>query len=287
MRTDEGTLTNRSTPGPALHFHAVLPDAPKAVVGVLHGYADHGARYRHVMDAWADKGIASVAIDMRGHGRSGGVRGHCHRFSEFLDDAGELARLVRERAQPGVPAVVFGHSFGGLVAASYVVDRGAAPWRALVLSAPYLGLALEVPRVKIAAGKIASRIVPKLALPAGLCGADVTHDAERARAYDDDPLVFKTATARWFTEATAAQSRLLARARDLRLPLYVVMGTADRVAKVESARALFDAASSTDKTWDAREGLYHEVLSEPPWRAIADALGDWITDRSRTAEPST
>lgn len=54
------------------------------------------------------------------------------------------------------------------------------------------------------------------------------------------------------------------------------MGTGDRVAKVEVARAFFDAAGSADKTWYAPEGLLHEVLNEPEWRPIADRIGAWI-----------
>src|ERR1700709_843367 len=92
----------------------------------------------------------------------------------------------------------------------------------------------------------------------------------RARAYDEDPLVFPNATARWFREATKAQERVLSRAGELKMPLYEVFGTADRVAKFSSGREFFDRAGSVDKTWDPREGLFHEVLNEPSWPDIAN-----------------
>jgi alpha-beta hydrolase superfamily lysophospholipase len=279
IKYDEGTLARGTTRGPALYFRATMPDGkPRAAVALVHGYAEHGARYAHVADVWSEKGIATVAIDLRGHGRSDGRRGHCDRFVEFLDDAAELARLMGELV-PGVQPVLFGHSFGGLVATSAVIANP-GPWRALVLSGPYFGLALAAPPLKVLAGRLASRIVPTLAVPTGLSGKDVTHDADRARAYDEDPLVFKTATARWFTEANSAQSRALARAEALKLPLLLVMGAADHVASVQRARAFFDAAGSRDKTWDEREGLYHEVLSEPSWRPIADRMADWMIAHS-------
>src|SRR5207253_5066457 len=60
-----------------------------------------------------------------------------------------------------------------------------------------------------AAAKVASSVYPKLALPSGLSGKDVTHDEAIAKAYDDDPLVFKSATARWFTETRLAQAHVL------------------------------------------------------------------------------
>jgi alpha-beta hydrolase superfamily lysophospholipase len=271
---DEGTLERGETEGPPLYFYATTPDQPRVVVGLLHGYAEHGKRYAHVADAWAERGIATVAIDLRGHGRAEGRRGHCGRFREFLDDGAELTRLVKERA-PDVPAVLFGHSFGGLVAASVAIARP-SPWRALALSGPFFGVASQVPLVKRLAGRVATRIAPTLATPTGLSGKDVTHDAERARAYDEDPLVFKTATARWFTETEAAQDAAIARAASLTMPLLLVIGLADHIVSVARARAFFDAAGSKDKTWDGKEGLFHEVLNEVEWRPIADRFGEWI-----------
>ena len=275
MKNESGALARKDTRGPALHFFTGAPEgAPKVAVGLLHGYADYAERYKHVIEAWASKGIATIAIDMRGHGHSEGPRGHCERFEEYLDDAAELTRLVGECA-PGVPAVLVGHSFGGLVAASVAIARP-SPWKALALSGPFFGVAAQVPKIKQFAGRLASRLVPAFSQPTGIRGSDLTHDAARARAYDEDPLVFKGATARWFTETTAAQDRAIARAPSLTMPLYLVIGADDPVVSVARARAFFDAAGSADKTWNPRDGLLHEVLNETDWRPIADAMSDWI-----------
>lgn len=274
MTETRGVVSQRAVPGPALYQVTVVPPSPRAVVGILHGYAEHGGRYAHVQQAWAEKGLASVAIDLRGHGRAEGARGYCNRFSEYQDDVTELARLV-EDAAPKLPAFLFGHSFGGLLAAwSTLADAGS--WRGLLLSAPYFKLALEVPGAKRFAARIASRIYPKLALPSGLSGKDVTHDPVKVREYDEDPLVFPKATARWFTEASKAQQTALEGAPRLKLPLYMLLGLGDVVASPEGGRAFFARAGSTDKKLDERPGLFHEVLNEPEWRSAADAMADWM-----------
>jgi alpha-beta hydrolase superfamily lysophospholipase len=268
---DDGVLARQRTAGPPLYFYATSAEGTcRGVVALIHGYADYGGRYAHVAGAWAARGLTTVAVDLRGHGRAQGRRGYCGRFSEYLDDVAELKELVQERA-PGAPRFLFGHSFGGLVAATAAI-ADPAPWRALILSAPYFGVAMDVPGVKILAGKVVSRLIPALGLPSGLKGADMTHDAAIARAYDTDPLVFKEANSRWFTESSAAQARALAAAPSLKLPLYAAMGTADAVAKYASAKAFFDAVGSTDKTWVPREGAFHEILNEPDWRSLADAI---------------
>jgi acylglycerol lipase len=276
---DEGAVTQRAVPGPALYFTSSMPEGtPKALLGIVPGYADHAARYAHVMDFWAERGIGSVAIDLRGHGRATGPRGHIAHFDEYLDDAAELARLLADRARPNgrdVPLFLFGHSMGGLVAALSAIESPRT-WRGLILSAPYMGLAMQVPLPKRVAGRIASRLAPRVALPTGLKGSDLTHDPVRVREHDEDPLVFPNATARWFRESTKAHARVLARAPSLEMPLFEVFGTGDRIAKLEAGRAFFDAAGSKDKTFDERVGLFHEVLNELEWKDVAGAIERWV-----------
>lgn len=280
IELDEASLGKRVTAGPDLYYASAMPsEGLKAVLGIVHGYADHGARYRHVMGALAEHGIGSIAVDLRGHGRALGRRGYCLRFSEYLDDARELRRLVDERARAtGVPAFLFGHSFGGLVATSSILENP-GPFQGLVLSAPYFGLALDASKAKLLAGKIASRVFPTLGLPSGLEGKDMTHDPVRARAYDEDPLVFANANARWFTEATDAQKRAIANASRLTLPLYVAFGTQDRVASIDAAKRFFAATGSGDKTWESRDRQFHEVLNEPSWKELVETIARWILAR--------
>jgi alpha-beta hydrolase superfamily lysophospholipase len=274
-RHDEGTLARRRTGGPALYSYVTLPAAaPEVVVGLLHGYADYGGRYAHVADLWAERGVATVAVDMRGHGRAEGPRGYCKHFAEYFDDVAELTALIDDRVA-SVPRVLFGHSFGGLVASSVALAQPSA-WRGLVLSSPFFGVALRIPPAQKIAGKVVSRILPRAGMPSGLRGRDVTHDPARAKAYDEDPLVIKNANARWFTESEAAQDDAIARAGQLVMPLYAFMGTADRIAKLDRAKQFFDAAGSADKAWVPLEGLYHETLNEIDWQPTARAAADWV-----------
>jgi alpha-beta hydrolase superfamily lysophospholipase len=277
LRT-EGALDRRVTRGPRLYFNAWTPPSPRSVVALVHGFADYGGRYAHVADAWAAKGIMTLAVDMRGHGRAEGARGYCDRFDEYMDDVSELVELVRLRAGDR-PAFLFGHSFGGLVATAHVL-RKPGNWRGLAMTGPNFGIAVKVPWIKRAAGMALSSVVPAFGLPSGLGGTDMTHDPARARAYDEDPLIFKNARARWFTETLAAQANVMARAGSLTMPLYIAMGTVDRVSDLPTARAFFQSAGSRDKTFDAREGLFHEVLNEPDWRNVAAPIADWMLART-------
>lgn len=276
---EEGMVKGRAGGAPSLYFRAKLPAEPKAVLGLLHGYADHANRYDHVVDALVAEGIGVVALDLRGHGRSEGDRGYCDTFDQFLTDVDELTKLVEERAK-GLPTFLFGHSFGGLVATAATLANPGR-YKGLVLSGPFFGLALQVPAIKVFAGKIASKVLPKLGLPSGLHGKDLTHDAKIAKAYDDDPLVFPQAKARWFTETQAAQADVLARAGTLPVPLYEMFGMSDKVASPSAGKAFFDAAGHEDKTWVPLEGLFHEILNEPSYRDITAGMATWMLARAK------
>jgi alpha-beta hydrolase superfamily lysophospholipase len=272
---EEGSIAGRPGGAPTIAYQLSLPEGARAAVLLLHGYGEHGGRYRRVIERWAKKKLATAVPDLRGHGWSAGARGYCDRFSDYHEDVDDMLSVLRQRA-PGVPVFGFGHSFGGLITATYALGHPGA-FQGIVLSSPYFGLALQVPGAKKLAGQLASHLMPKLALPSGLKGSDLTHDETIARLYDTDPLVNKGATARWFTESSGAQRYLLARAAQIRSPIVVFQGGADRVASPAAARAVFDRLGSADKKFDERNGLFHEILNEPDvGLEIADEMADWI-----------
>lgn len=273
----------QSRDGTQLH-ERVWPAEGKALamVVIVHGYGEHIGRYDETARALAAAGFSVRGLDLRGHGQSGGARGFCRRFDEYLDDV--EGTVTRARAE-GLPTFLLGHSFGGLVGAHYAL-RFPETLAGLVLTSPYWKLAMDVPAAKVLAGKIASRLYPGLSLPSGLRGADVSRDPKIAAAYDADPLNNKNATARWFTEAAAAQDALWARAGELRLPLLLVVGAADKVASAPHSEALFARIGAADKTLRMLSGQYHEVLNEPPadrQKTVAEIV-EWLRAHAQAAE---
>ena len=196
------TLTISARDQVQLFVHDWSVDDPKLTVMLLHGYGEHAARYQHVAQAWNKRGIQVAAVDLRGHGRSQGRRGFVDRFEDYHADADALFEFTQDRAQGG-PIAVVGHSMGGLLAIHWRLARGEQPFVGLALSSPFLGLDDPNP-VKAAAGRLFSKVLPKLSLDSGLKGKDVCRDAQIADFYDHDPLNNKKANARWFTEVTKA-----------------------------------------------------------------------------------
>src|SRR5712664_4741719 len=110
--------------------------APRAAVLALHGWADHAGRWRDVGERLCAAGYSTYYLDLRGHGRSGGRRGHLSRFSQLLGDLQALRRAVRRRQD--VPQVPVGHGFGGLVVLRYLETQPGEPPAAAVIVSPWL-----------------------------------------------------------------------------------------------------------------------------------------------------
>jgi lysophospholipase len=284
-------LRTRKGGSPSIAYQIVRAASPRVAVLLNHGYAEYGYRYREAVEHWTERGILVAAYDMRGHGHSEGARGHIDRFTDYVDDVLLLLDTLANDAewQGLAPPILFGHSMGGLVAIHVAL---AAPERfgGLALSSPWVGLSFPVPAPKKWAGALMSNALPTFALPTGIKGSDVTRDVEIAKRYETDPLVFKTATARWFSESTAAQQRAIEDAPKLRLPVYCLQAGEDRIASVAATTRFIDRVASADKTYRQLPGAYHEILNEPERagtiREFADALLGWAPVRREATTQS-
>jgi alpha-beta hydrolase superfamily lysophospholipase len=273
----EGQLQSRNGTQLFYRRHPAQGDA-KGQVLVIHGFGDHSGRYVALLDSLAAAGLDALAFDLRGHGKSQGVRGHLERFSDYLDDCrAGYAELTKDAL--GERVVVFGHSMGGLIATHFVA-REPEVCKALVLSSPMFERALKVNPLKLLAGQLLGRIVPKLALPTGLSGKHVTHDPQEIALYDEDPLMITNARAGWFLEVEAAMKNVAERIAQITVPLYLMHGEADEVTSFSRSKALFAAARSADKRFVPLAGMRHETIHEVERARVITDVTSWIAEHA-------
>ena len=245
---------------------------------VTHGQGDHGGRYLHVAEHLTHEGFALWAADLRGHGRSGGRRGHVDNFDDYLADTRRVIGKVREES-PQVKVILLGHSLGGLVVLDYAEKMG-SNISGVIATAPLLRLKMEVPPWKVAVGKMLSSLRPTLSMKTGLDPNLLSHDQQTVRNYVNDPLVHGVASARFYTELLRAVDETLRGGNKLTVPCLVMVGSGDRIVDPSATQEFFKTISSSDKTLKIYDGLYHEVLNEPEKDSLLGEISAWLSART-------
>jgi alpha-beta hydrolase superfamily lysophospholipase len=251
---------------------------------LVHGWAEHSGRYAHA-GAWlAARGCAVHAYDHRGHGRSGGGRGHLRRFDELLDDL-EIA-LARARARdPGLPVFVVGHSMGGLVVAAFAAGRGPE-----IAGAATSGAALQVAdlpsRVRLALLRLLARIAPRLRTDRPIDPDALSRDPEVGRAYVGDPLVLRRMTLGFGAAFLGAVERTLLAASRVRVPMLLLHGAEDALCPVEGSRRFHAQLAAPAGELRVYPGLRHEILNEPEREAVLSDLLEWMRRVEAQAHPT-
>ena len=99
---------------------------PKAIVQLIHGLGEHSRRYLHLISTLVDAGFIVVAGDHAGHGRTAmqqGTWGDAGEDAASVVVADEVTLQAKAKAAlPELPYVVFGHSWGSMIARGMAVD---------------------------------------------------------------------------------------------------------------------------------------------------------------------
>jgi acylglycerol lipase len=254
MRTIEQTFA--APDGLQLFYRAWLPDGePVEAVAMLPGYGDHSAR------------LAAVGEHLAEHG-----------FDEYLADTAIFFDLVKESA-PRERVTLFGHSFGGLIALTYVERDPKGPV-GLILSAPFLKLRIKVPEWRTRFVQLAAKLTPTSPIPNPVKGEMLSRDPEVAAAYEDDPLVDNLATVGWADEALKAQARAKRRAETLTGPLLVVYTPDDPVSDPAAIESFVEKVTAKDKTVLRYDGYLHEMYNDVGKEAVLADIQDWLAQRA-------
>jgi len=252
-------------------------------VVIVHGLAEHSARFEAPAQSFARAGFAAYAPDQRGHGKSPGRRVHVASYEEFRTDVRAVLALARGE-HPRLPLFLLGHSQGGLVAATLAL-REPEGLAGLILSSPFFGIAERSrpsPLLALTA-RVLATLWPRALFPNGVDPALLSRDAAVGIAYAADPLVSRAVSAGWYHAAQQALADAHAQAPRLQVPALVLYAGADALVDPE-ATARWVARAPQDRLEVVRyDGLYHEILNAPEKQQVQRRIEEWIVARCGAA----
>lgn len=263
--------------GTKFYYKKDIPKNPKAIIIIVHGFAEHLGRYEYVKDRLYEADFAVYRYDLRGHGRTEGEKGHINYFSEFIEDTNELVNLAH-RDLPQKPIYMLGHSMGGLITLSYGL-KYKNKLKGQILSG---AAAKKVPQVEGIKGgliQLLNYFTPKMRIKQEL-SEDICTDKKVVKAYDKDPLVLKDATLNFYVQFLLKGTNFVKNnIQYYNYPCFIVHGEKDKIIPKEASLYIYNNISSKDKEIKIYDGLYHEIMNEVEKDIVIKDIINWIEKR--------
>lgn len=286
----------KSFDGKEIYIHEWLDVAePRGFVQIVHGMAEHAARYDAFARHLNSLGYLVAADDHRGHGMTDrGTLGYCSgdMFADTVRDEAVITDYYRAK-YPSIPYFIFGFSYGSFLTQSYISRFGDKVDGAIIGGSSYkkdfevyMGSVVSA----LGGGRKPAKLIEKLSFGAYAAKFDdgqwLSTDAENNASYAADPLSGFTCSNRFYNDFFRGLRGLYTPAyiaglkKDL--PLLLVSGAQDPVgnmgAGVRKLRDFYvDRAGMKNVSVVLFENCRHEFLNEredreKKWGAVTDFL---------------
>ncbi|KAI9003872.1 alpha/beta hydrolase fold protein [Hyaloraphidium curvatum] len=260
------------------------PSAPRAICVIVHGMGEHRRRYERVANILAEKGIAVVTYDQRGHGETATKHGDVNGgWPAMIADIDVVRKAALKKLKVDVPVIILGHSMGSMSLQSYLLEH----------SNDVAGIALSGSTAidVMAANRVPGQAPDLSAMNAPFAGPNSTgfewlsRDPAEVAKYVADPacgfgIDLEASNGLFATGATLADPEHLKRIRP-DLPIFIFSGDRDPVGGPDGAfleligKRYKDAGISKTNVKLYPEGR-HEMFNETNRDEVHADLLAWI-----------
>ena len=238
--------------GDSFFYRSWRVPAPAAVAIIVHDLGEDGGKYRSVAEYLARQGFSAYVMDLRGHGRSCGERGHADSFERLVRDLGLFVSLVSSKE--GMMPYLLGQGFGALLALGYAAKKRAAA--GLVLSSPLLSLRGAEAYITGFKASLINLLISKKKVTLHL-GSKVE------------------ITVRLLREVARAQSNVSAYASKVSKPTLIIYDPESDVIETGAVRKLYECLRAKEKRLIEVSGGYC-ILRDS--KEVLETIVDWIKE---------
>ncbi len=254
-------------------------DLPKQkALFIVHGLGEQSDRYSHFTRFLPSNFSLIAAVDLPGHGRSDGPRGHINKFSDYSEAA--VAAFKRIQSQhPNHEWHWLGHSLGGLVTLKALTDHSDLTLKSCVLSAPFLGVSMPVPFLKKLFAKIVNPIIGHVPIKNEIDATLLTHDKAEVEKYLSNPLNHAFVTPRFFVESTKTCEQINLLNFTFNYNVAFVVPIEEKIVSNPATFKFFKNLKMSEgkkKTLFTFPGFYHESFNELGKERAFNALAEYL-----------
>lgn len=287
-----------------IYYEIYEPENSAAHIHIIHGMAEHIARYEEFIRFLTDRGFTVSGHDQRGHGRTAkrnGVEGFFAEqdgFSRVVDDVSEVIAEVQQQIGE-LPLVLFGHSMGSFVGRRFIQLHSCKVARAVFSGtggnpgvAGKLGLLIASVNGKLNGKDAKSKAIGSLVFgpfikdfkDEGSAFAWLSRDAMEVAKYEADPMSGFISTNQFFADLFKGMT-LINKKEEIAnirhdLPILLISGSKDPVG--HNGKDLFAAAEQYKKAGIQEVQVYlgeearHELLHEVDKKRYFNILAEWM-----------
>jgi alpha-beta hydrolase superfamily lysophospholipase len=263
-----------------IFVHAWVPRDAQRILLCVQALGGHGGYYENLAHQLACEGTIVVAPDLRGHGRSGGARGDVDRFERYLVDL-DAAFTWASTMWPETPVFVMGESMGVSIATQFVASRryptSQNPLAGLVFVSPVLSSAIRPTLGEMIHFIRLLFIAPKRPSIA-ITGREEfgCRDSAFNELLRDDPLFVRLVSARFLIRLTLWFRQSERQAHKVSMPLLVLVGGRDYVARRSGTTAFLRHVSASDQHIVTFPQAYHSLFHDPDTPDVVRVLASWL-----------
>ena len=240
---------------------------------IIHGLGEHSGRYEDFAKNLTQKNIGVFCIDLIGHGKSNGKRGHIKSFEDYINAVENGIIYIRKKFLD-TPIILFGHSLGGLICLKFLLDRESKEIEKAIVSSPWIETALKIPKHLLFIHKIFQKITPRLQLSNNLITSHLSKNQKVVTDYESDILVHDKITLNLFSEILRTIEDVLKRSSRIKIQTFIYHGKNDKIISYKGTEKIANLIPYNK--FILFENIYHEPHNDIEKDLIFEEITDFI-----------
>ena len=263
-----------------------IPDnPPDLIILMIHGLGEHSGRYEQWAERFVEEGIAFIAPDLRGHGKSPGSRGHVSSFSFFLKDISYISQNIRNKFQD-IPIIIYGHSLGANIALNYVIKNN-CEFEGTIASSPWLKLTNALSGLEVMLARICSKIIPRCRIGNRIKPSYLTRDATILNDIKENNLIYPKISFKLLYQAYISGIFASTSIYKINCPMLLMHGEADKVTSFKASNDFVQNAGNFTRFVTFKDGhheLHNDIIKDDVFKTVIQWIKENFTIKAESSK---
>jgi alpha-beta hydrolase superfamily lysophospholipase len=246
---------------------------------ITHGIGEQSDRFAHFPHYIGTAVDAIGLIDLPGHGKSSGTRGHVENFDDFTRPLIAAFNFLKAQVPFCREHHWMGASMGGLITLRTMINHRNLPLASVIVSEPQLGIAVQIPWIKEFFGVLLEPIIGRIPLKNEIDLATLSHDVSVQKTYAENKLNHPYASPRLYVNMKKEMAGLLKYSEKFPYNLLMLVPLADKIVDWKKSFEFFnrlEMVAGRKKEMTTFPNFFHEIFNEIGKERPFTALENWL-----------